>query len=160
MELSTSIRIDLGTLIGVIYDFSLLIFFSTSLPIFSNLRHHYRRHAPSFPFSPILFFPFFLFFIYLPFFIHYFILFLFPKNSSSLTVVGRITGQSPPVSPCRPATSSIFLSSSHFPVSLISHYYYYYYYYYHYHYYYYFFIFLYLILIVIFICEIWMVKLI
>ena len=58
MELSTSIRIDLGTLIGVIYDFSLLIFFSTSLPILSNLHHGMTLAPPSSPFYLIFFFLF------------------------------------------------------------------------------------------------------
>ena len=124
LELSTSIRIDLGTSIGVIYDFSLLIFFSTSLPIFSNLRHHYRRHAPSSPFSPILFFPFFLFFIYLPFLFIILFYFCFPKtHQPSLSLVDHrsvavgepllagdpFLGQSSSVSHCRLMTSSPFL---------------------------------------------------
>ena len=74
----------------IYYDFSLLIFFSTSLPILSNLHHHYRRHdacAPSIPILSHFILFYFIFFIFLFLFIILFY-FCFPKtHQPSLSLV-------------------------------------------------------------------------
>ena len=77
----------------VFFPFSLFLFFSTPLPIFSSLRCHCQWHdlgtvfgAPSIPF--LLFFPPIFIITFLSF---YFILFLFFKMPSTLIAAGEIT---------------------------------------------------------------------
>ena len=112
--------------------FSFFIFFSHSFPhsssLFSSLpRCHLQGYTGALLLSSSSS-PIFLSFIFFSFLTLYFLFFvlllllllLFPqKNPSNPRRRSRITGQSPPASHCRPATSSIF---PHFPsISHLTH---------------------------------------